>query len=234
MGLRYDGLLLSLSALHCISLLHLKAGARASTALTVPPLQPPPAPSSSRQSRPRPRRPFPAIPPPPAPCPRPHLPKPSATAAQLSSPRAEAVRDRCPASLAPRRSRPRPLPCAASAVTGIRDSRPPSPCLAPKHSRQRRPRPQQRGATPIRAGASEASASLPQVASCIWSADGPTNARASRGRSAADSSGLWWMVIPLLIVLFLLVLCDVIGMMQSSAYLHMDTYDGIFGLHIIG
>jgi hypothetical protein len=36
-----------------ISLLHLKAGARASTTLTVPPLQPPPASSSSLRSRPR-------------------------------------------------------------------------------------------------------------------------------------------------------------------------------------
>jgi hypothetical protein len=26
----------------------------------------------------------------------------------------------------------------------------------------------------------------------------------------------------------------VIGMMQSSAYQHMDTHGGIFGLHIIG
>jgi hypothetical protein len=42
------------------SLLHLKAGARASTNVTVPPLQPPPALSSFLQSRPRSRR-FPSL-----------------------------------------------------------------------------------------------------------------------------------------------------------------------------
>jgi hypothetical protein len=45
-----------------ISLLHIKAGARASTNLTVPPLRPPPTLSSFLQSRPRPRR-LPCIPP---------------------------------------------------------------------------------------------------------------------------------------------------------------------------